>query len=106
MKLLSRQEELLLLSVWHLKDNAYGVTIRDRLMEVTGENYVFGAIFIMLKQLTKKGLVESHLSEPTSERGGRSKRMYTLTQDGRDSLLKIKQIDQIAWEGIEGLSME
>ena len=44
MKLLSRQEEIVLLSIWHLKDNAYGVTIREHISELTGKYWSIGAI--------------------------------------------------------------
>ncbi|MFC1477529.1 PadR family transcriptional regulator [candidate division KSB1 bacterium] len=106
MKLLSRPEELVLLAVWRLKDNAYCVTIRRQISEVTGKDWSFGAVYVPLDRLEKKKYISSNLGEPTAERGGRSKRFYSLTPDGVDALLKVKEIENAMWEGIEGLSLD
>ena len=76
MKLLSRPEELFLLAIWRLQDNAYAVTIREQVNSITGKTWSFGATFVTLDRLVKKRYLSSHLSEPTQKRGGRSKRMY------------------------------
>ena len=86
-KLLTRSEEMLLLAVLRLQDNAYAVTIRDQLKTVTGKTWAFGALFVSLDRLVKKGHLASALGEPTAERGGRRKRMYHLTPSGRQALL-------------------
>ncbi|MFA8342814.1 MAG: PadR family transcriptional regulator [Rhodothermaceae bacterium] len=103
MKLLSRQEEMLLLAVWKLEAEAYGVKIKEHLMKVTGKDWAFGALFVMLDRLVNKGYLKSHLADPTPERGGRSKRIYNLTESGRKALIEIKTIEQEMWRGIEDL---
>ena len=100
MKLLSRPEELVLLAVWRLQENAYCVPIKKQLAQVTGENWSFGAIYDPLDRLEKKGLLESHLGDPTPKRGGKSKRIYTLTTHGRRALLEIKSISDAMWNGV------
>ena len=55
MKLLSRAEELVLLAIWHLGDNAYGVTIRRYLMEVTDEHWSLAAVYVPLDRFEKQG---------------------------------------------------
>lgn len=105
MKLLSRSEEFLLLAVWRLKDNAYGVTIRDELKQVTGKDWAFGALFVSLDRLVKKGHLQSTLSDPTPERGGRSKRMYTVTKSGLKALVEIREVGQAMWAGIPEISL-
>ncbi len=106
MKLLSRQEEMLLLAVWRLQHQAYGVLIRDKLKEITGKEWAYGAIFTMLDRLVIKEMLTSYLADPTPERGGRSKRIYRLTIDGKKALVEIKQIEKALWEGIDELGLE
>jgi len=101
MRLLSRSEELVLLAAWRLQDNAYCVPIREQLSTVTKKKWSFGAIYDPLDRLEKSGLLVSYLSEPTRERGGRSKRIYKLTEDGKKSLADIKQVADTMWAGIQ-----
>ena len=100
MKLLSRTEEFILLAVLFLKDQAYSVLIRKRLNEVTGKTWSFGALFITLEQLVKKGYLTSSFTAPLPERGGRSKRIYALTPDGDKALEEIKQMERKMWEAV------
>lgn len=106
MKLLSRAEETLLLAIWRLQDNAYGVKIREQVEDVTGQSWAFGALFVTLERLVKKEMLTSYLTDPTPERGGRSKRVYKLTLDGRESLVQIQKVQKELWDGIEGLAPE
>ncbi len=106
MKLLSRPEELVLLAVWRLKENAYCVPIKQQLAQVTGESWSFGAIYDPLDRLEKKGLLDSRLGDPSPKRGGKSKRLYTLTKDGRRALLEIKSISEAMWKGVSKPALE
>lgn len=106
MKLLTRQEEMLLLTIWRLQDNAYGVTIREQLKKITGKTWAFGALFVSLDRLSRKGYLTSYLSDPTPERGGRSKRMYQVTRDGLLALTEIRQIQEAMWQGLPEISLE
>ncbi len=106
MKLLSRTEELLLLAIWKLQVNAYAVTIREHLKTITNKTWAFGALFISLERLVKKGLLDSYLSEPTRERGGRSKRIYNLTEDGLRALIEIRSINNSMWSDIPELTLK
>ncbi len=105
MKLLSRPEELFLLSIWKLQGNAYAVTIRDQVNKITGKTWSFGATFVTLDRLVQKRYLSSYLSEPTQKRGGRSKRMYQLTQVGIKALLDIKKLQESMWDDIPRLSL-
>jgi len=100
MKLLSRTEEFILLAALFLKDEAYSVLIRKRLKEVTGKTWSYGALFISLEQLVKKGYLTSSLSDPLPERGGRSKRIYAVTSEGQKALEEIKQMESKMWETV------
>ena len=100
MMLLSRNEEILLLAIWKLDENAYGVTIRDLVSEITRYNWTFGAVYVPLDKLTRKGLIQKMISSPTSKRGGRSKCMYELTKEGRSALKEIRKVYILLWEGV------
>jgi len=92
MKLLSSHDEMLLLAILSLGDNAYGLTIRKEVSKATGKDWSIGAIYDPLYRLEKKGYVESSLTEPTAERGGRSKRVFCLTLRGEKALREQKTV--------------
>ena len=100
MKFLSRPEELVLLSVWRLKANAYCVPIKKQLFKVTNRDWSFGAVYDPLDRLEKKGLLTSFFSDPTAKRGGKRKRIYKLTPAGIMALIEIKTISDNVWSGI------
>ncbi|MFC1724620.1 PadR family transcriptional regulator [candidate division KSB1 bacterium] len=102
MKLLSRTEEFILLAVVFLKDNAYAVQIRKRMKEVTGKFWSYGALFTSLEQMVRKGYLQSNLSEPLSERGGRRKRIYRITNPGIEALHEINEMGKIMWDTASG----
>jgi PadR family transcriptional regulator PadR len=99
-KFISRSEEYIMLAVMQLQDDAYGVAIRNHLKKITGKIWAFGAIHVMLTRLEKKGFLESHLANPTPQRGGRSKRIYKITSVGMETLEQIKKIQDKVWSGI------
>jgi len=97
MILLSRSEEIVLMAIWKLKDDAYGVTIRERISSDTGRDWSFGSIYKPLKQLVRKRFVRKTGSEPCPERGGRSKYLYSLTAEGEEALREIRRIYKTIW---------
>jgi PadR family transcriptional regulator PadR len=106
MKLLSRTEEIVLLAVWRLQDEAYGLAIRAHVSEATGYTWSIGAVYAPLHRLQKKGYVRTIHGEPTGERGGRSKVFYELTRTGKSALLHVKQVHEALWVGLPALSPE
>jgi PadR family transcriptional regulator PadR len=103
MKLVSRIEEIILLSIWRLQDNAYGITILEEVARATGKAWLTGSIYASLSRLLKRGLVASSEGDPTPERGGRRKIFYRLTSKGRETLLEIERIHSLAWSGLPDL---
>ena len=97
MVLLSRSEEIVLLAIWKLEENAYGVSIRELISGETGHDWSFGAIYKPLKRLTQKGYVRKRSSEPRNERGGRRKYLYRLTPSGIEALKEIRRIQRAIW---------
>lgn len=83
---LGRLEELVLLALVRLRENAYGVTIRRELAERTGRDVSFGAVYTTLERLEQKGYVSSRLGDPTPERGGRAKKYFTIEAPGIKAL--------------------
>ena len=79
-------EQLLLLALLRLGDDAYGVPIRDEIEERTGRVISPGAIYTALDRLETRGLVRSRLGDPTPERGGKRKRHYRLTARGASAV--------------------
>lgn len=100
MKLLTRAEEWILLAVWKLESNAYCIPIRTQLSEITGEKWSLGSIYMPLDRLVKKGYLMSHLSDSTPERGGRHKRIYELTHEGKNALLRVRHVQSLMWRDI------
>jgi DNA-binding PadR family transcriptional regulator len=106
MILLSRAEEIILLAVYKLQGNAYGVTIREQIHDDVGRYWPFGVIYKTLKKLKAKGYVEKITGDPVSERGGRSRYYYEITADGVSALEKILSIHSSIWRGIEELRLD
>ncbi len=106
MKLLTRSEEFVLLTVWKLQDNAYSLPIRKHISEITGRDWSLGSIYTPLERLVKKSLLTSYLTASTAERGGRHKRVYQLTPTGRRALIQIREVEQVMWSGVTRLALE
>lgn len=97
MNLLTRPEELILMAIWQLKDQAYCVPIREHLCRLTGDDWSLGSIYMPLDRLVKKGFLDSYLSDSTPERGGRHKRIYKLTREGSEALIRLRELHQTMW---------
>ena len=104
MKYLSRPEELVLLTIWKMKEEPYGVTIRKYISEMTGKYWSIGSVYVPLDRLEAKGYVTSYLADPTPERGGKSKRYYSLTEDGLSQLQEIQKVYAAFWNDMPDLS--
>ena len=98
---LGQFEQLVLTAILTLREDAYGVTIHSKVQELTRPKTVsLGAVYVTLDRLEDKGLVASKLSDPTPERGGRSKRCYRLEALGERSLQESAVTAKRIWDGI------
>jgi len=96
-------EQLILLALAHLGEEAYGVSIRKEIGARTGRDVNIGAVYATLDRLETKGLAESRTGEATAERGGRAKRYFRLTGAGATALEESCR----AFEGMmKGLNWE
>ncbi|MFC1565032.1 PadR family transcriptional regulator [candidate division KSB1 bacterium] len=102
MKLLSRQEEIVLLSIWKLEEDAYGVTIREHISKLTGKYWSIGAIYVPLDRLIEKGFIEYYFKDFYNKKGGRKKRFYKVTQEGKGALEEILELQKSVWVGFPG----
>lgn len=93
-------EELVLLSVGILYDDAYGLAIVDELQKKTGRNIMISSVHKALVRLEDKGYVKSRMGGATSIRGGREKRLYSLTQAGVTVLSEIRDLRNQMWREI------
>jgi DNA-binding PadR family transcriptional regulator len=104
MKELTKAEETLLLAILRLKDNAYGVAIKQNIQKITGKALPYGTLYFILEQLSKKGYVKRFTGESKPERGGRSRIYYTLTSEGSKALKHAFKMQQKVWNGYAELT--
>jgi PadR family transcriptional regulator PadR len=106
MKVLTKLEEGVLLTIMKLKDDAYIVSIKDQLERFTEKKLSFGALYVSLNRLIKYGYLESHIGESSSVRGGRAKKYYKLTKNGISSLKHTRQLQRLMWKDFDSLADE
>lgn len=92
-------EQLLLLAVMRLGEDAYGLAMRREIEERTGRVISPGAIYPTMDRLERKGYVRSYMSEPTQERGGRARRHFQLQPAGYEALRRSHAALVAMWEG-------
>lgn len=97
---LTRLEEQILLSVWKLQDEAYGISIYIHIRGITRKRIAIGGIYFPLERLVKKRFLKAYKGEPTPVRGGQSKRYYSLTQLGMEELLANRKIQDAFWKDL------
>jgi len=103
MKIISRSDEILLLAILLLEENAYGVSIRQQVYEKSGKKLAFGSLWVSLDILFQKGLIEKKMTGPTPKRGGKSKIHYSLTPAGLDALRRARDFQKSLWKGASSL---
>jgi len=99
--LLGEFEQVVLLAILRLDDDAYGVTIRSEIASCTGREPAPGALYTTLDRLEEKGLVRSRMGEPTPERGGRAKRYFTVSVSGLKAVTQAQRSYQRLLEGLD-----
>ena len=98
-------EEIVLLTVAVLDDDAYGVTITQEIEKKTGRSVGFNTVHTTLQRLEKKGFLSSRMGGATAERGGRRKRFFRLTAAGGAALKEVKNIRTRLWEALPPRAM-
>lgn len=94
-------EQLVLLAILRMGENAYGVSVQEEIERATGRSVTPGALYRALDRLEARGLVESGTGEPTGERGGRRRRTLAVTRAGATELSEALNAVQELVEGLE-----
>ena len=94
-------EQQVLLAVWQLGEDAYGLTVRDELLARAGRGLTVGAVYATLVRLERKGWVSSRLAEPTPVRGGKRKRFFAVTPEGVQVVQGARVVMERLWEGLD-----
>ena len=94
-------EQVVLLAILRLGEGAYGVTIRAEITACTNREPAPGALYTTLDRLEEKGLVKSRMSDPTPQRGGRSKRFFTVTASGVEAVARAQRSFQRLLKGLK-----
>jgi len=90
-------EEIVLLTVAVLDGQAYGVVLMHEIIEQTGRSVRLNQVHSALQRLEEKGMVSSEMGEPTNERGGRRKRLFSVTAYGHRTLREIQEVRVSFW---------
>lgn len=102
MKFLTRQEELVLLTIHLLEDKSSLISIREHLIESTGKDWSVSSVYMPLNKLTRHGFLSSQLGEPSLKRGGKAVKFYQLTKKAIEALNEINSINALMWKGFSG----
>jgi PadR family transcriptional regulator, regulatory protein PadR len=94
---LGELEELVLLTIATLGEEAYGVSIQQDLENRCNRSISIGALHSTITRLEEKGFLKSWLGGATAERGGRSKRFYEITQTGKKAVAEVKSVRDELW---------
>ena len=99
-------EELVLLIVLILQEEAYVLKIKEEVFDQIQRNVAMGALHSTLSRLEKKGFLASEMLGATKERGGRRKRIYQLTGVGKDVLKDAKEQRQMLWKQVPDYALK
>jgi len=98
-------EEVLLLLVGILSEEAYALNVSVQFEAQTGRSVSIGSVHSTLDRLSTKGFLKSKMSEPTTKRGGRRKRIYSITASGQRALETSRDLKVSLWNQLPDLAM-
>lgn len=98
---LTQFEQLVLLALVRLGEDAYGVPIQEEIAERTGRVASLAATYTALERLEGRSFVESWVSEPVAVRGGRSRKHFRICKAGATALRESQQAMKRTWQGLE-----
>ena len=99
-------EEIVLLTVGILHDNAYGVSIKQEIESRLNRTVSIGALQVTLRRLEKKGYLQSRHGEADAKRGGRPKLFFTITALGKKAITYTRQIRNELWDALPSWVLE
>jgi len=106
MKDLTKIEEILLLAIWNLGQDAYGFRIRRHIAEALGLDLTFGNLYSALGRLDRKGYVLKRFGESAPARRGKTRMYYSLSPSGRKALRSAHDLSLKMWESFEKSTLD
>ncbi len=106
MKDLTKIEEILLVAIWHLKEKAYGVKIRQYVSAVVEKELTYGHLYSALNQLVIKKYVNKSVGKTPAQRLGRPRIFYSISHDGVNALKAAMEMNEKLWSGISRYVLE
>ena len=97
MKSITRIEEMIMLAILNLNDNAYLVSIQAYLSEIFEKKVSLTSVHLPLRRLEKIKFLETRMGEATAVRGGRRKKIYKVTDTGFEALEEYRNISNSLW---------
>ena len=98
MKSITRIEEMIMLSILNLGDDAYLVSIQSYLSQISDKKISLTAVHLPLSRLEKMGYLDSRFGESTAVRGGRRKKIYHVTEPGMEALTEHRELSNKLWD--------
>lgn len=105
MKDLTKIEEILLITIWRLKEEAYGVKIRQYVSTLISREFTYGNLYSALNQLSQKFYVIKKEGDSKPERRGRPRIIYEITPSGYEALRETREMNESLWEGISKFAL-
>ncbi len=102
-KYLGELEQMVLLAVLQLGDEAYGTSVMDELGRRAARKVSRGALYVTLDRLEEKGMISSTIGDPTPGRGGKPKRYLEVTRVGLEELRRSRDAWMRLWDGLESV---
>jgi DNA-binding PadR family transcriptional regulator len=104
MGVLALREEIILSALWMLGGQAHGSQIRGKVVELSKKDVVYGTLYNLLEVLINKKYVVSRKDDPTPEKGGKRKTIYTITPDGKKALLETRELHESIWRDLPAIN--
>jgi PadR family transcriptional regulator PadR len=96
-------ELMVILAVLRVRDDAYGVSIAREIEQTAGRSVTHAAVYLALDRLCRHGLVSARLGNPTAERGGRAKKLFSVTAAGLRAIRRTRRAFIALWKGVPEL---
>jgi PadR family transcriptional regulator PadR len=96
-------ELMVMVAVLRVRDDAYGVPIAREIEQTTGRSVTHAAVYLALDRLRHNGLVTCRLGDPTPQRGGRAKKLFSITPSGLRAIRRTQRAFMALWKGIPEL---
>jgi DNA-binding PadR family transcriptional regulator len=102
----SKAEEMVLLAIWRLGEEAYGVSVRRQIRKDTGKDYTYGTLYGILRQMGHKGYIQKIKGNPLPKKGGRGKTYFKLTPTGVKAIKDAIVLHNRMWKDVDEYNLD